>query len=131
MEAGGKQQDNTGNKNSGWWYKGRYSYSLSWTVAHNFVAYFKIYTGTTYHRQFSRDLKTGDYIALDEDQDGRIDHMGYVVQVSVIEATAEDGHIYEKYKVAQHTPDYLLWTTDEDNHWETYNCKGTYYIVRP
>ncbi len=135
MYAGGMEQEYTVNVNSGWWHRfnpihNAHTNSLSWSVAHNFVSYFKIYTGTRYHSQFSRDLKTGDFIALDYESDGRIDHMGYVMQTSVIEDTYE-GHKYRRYKVAQHTSDYIEWTTSDKNGWKKYNLKGTYYIVRP
>lgn len=78
---------------------------------------------TKNHKNFSTNIHKGSIIASDNDNDGDWDHIGFV--------TAVDNHIgsygYRDYKVAQHTNNYHLWTSDSDNKWEKVAAKGGKY----
>lgn len=72
-------------------------------------------------------LIRGDIIANDDDSDGDWDHVGFVV-VADNYADWYSGKLYYDYKVAQHTRNYLEWTSSSNNNWET--SGGKYAIVR-
>ena len=58
--------------------------------------------------------------------DGNWDHIGFVVDKK---RTKTNG--YYDYKVAQHTSDYLAWTSSSTNNWENQGANGgTYGRVR-
>ena len=132
LEAGGVKQVVTNNEASGWWHKriydphswiGKHKHSISWISANTFARYMGVVFTTKNHKNFSTNIHKGSIIASDNDNDGDWDHIGFV--------TAVDNHIgsygYRDYKVAQHTNNYHLWTSDSDNKWEKVAAKGGKY----
>ena len=67
-------------------------------------------------------VQAGDFIAADFDDDGVWDHMGFVTDV---ETSMTSG--YYNYRVAQHTTNYVAWTTSTTNNWETIGSNGGRY----
>lgn len=93
-----------------------WEYTRSWTVANDFVNYWgKDYTFST-HSSFAKKIKKGDYIGVDYENDGKWNHMGFVVKKGT--DGTYDGYKYCDYKVAQHNRAYLLWTSNPKNNWE-------------
>lgn len=62
-----------------------------------------------------------------KNNDEDFDHVAFVVEADNYKANYS-GKIYYDYKVAQHTSDYLEWTSSSKNGWE--NVGGRYAIVR-
>ena len=80
-------------------------------------------------KMFSGKVAKGDFIALDGNDDGEWDHMGFVVQVGT--PNNYNGKYYTDFKVAQHTGDYLKWVSKERNGWDKEDDgKVKYAIVR-
>lgn len=74
---------------------------------------------------FAAKVVAGDFIALDSDNDGDWDHMGFVCETGKYVTT--EGVTYRDFLVAQHTNNYCDWVSSSVNHWETY---VHYAIVR-
>ena len=112
---------------SGWWHKRtqatigyEHTHSLSWTIADTFTKYMGIRYTTTNHSAFSASLSAGSIISVDFENDGDWDHVGFVTRVAY--STGNLG--YYDYEVAQHSPGYILWTSDDYNGWETGSSKA-------
>ena len=133
LENAGVSQEVYSSVYSGWWHKvtshwygDTHTHSQSWTMADVFARYMGIGYTTTGNVNFSTDIQTGDFIAADFDSDGDWDHMGFVTD----RKSYKNNHYYN-YKVAQHTPDYLAWTSSSDNGWDLAGSDGgTYARVR-
>lgn len=136
LEAGGYGQNNTGNINSGWWHTVRlenigitpvpnyvHESSKSWRIVSNFINYFGIHSTYTSHKSFAQNLRRGSFISFDDGGDGNWNHMAFVTQVDTGYSTVLG---YRDYKVAQHTRNYHLWTSNSGNDWEH---KAKYAIV--
>ena len=102
---------------------GNHTHSYSWTKANTFAHYMGVLFETNNHKKFSNLINKGTIIAADWENDGSWDHIAFV--------TAVDNKIgnygYRDYKVAQHTSNYHLWTSDTGNHWETAGVNGGKY----
>ena len=125
LESSGYEQDSV------WWHyqdmMGVNYQSATWINANRFVNYFGTIYSSTSHYGFSAYLKAGDIIALDIDNTGHWNHCGFVI--------ASDNYLtdgYYDYLVAQHTADYIAWTSSEINGWDNYAGGGnTYGVIRP
>lgn len=137
LEAGGVQQDESDDDdvNEGWWHKvskiigliPRHTHSLSWTMAHDFYIYMGPDLATTSHEYFSEQIEPGDFIAIDYELDRDFDHIGFVTDKKSYKTNG-----YYDYEVAQHSTDYLLWTSHAKNGWEYIGEDGGWYgIVHP
>ncbi len=119
LEAGGVPQEVYSSNLYGWWHTvssgwpKSHSHSLSWTVADTFAKYMGVTYNTTSNAQFSANIQAGDFIAADFEDDGDWDHMGFVTQ----RATSLSNGYYD-YRVAQHTQNYLAWTSSSTNNWK-------------
>lgn len=139
MHSGGKSQSVSTDKNSGWWYKkgtanvcspttgcydkAVFTYSTSWINAGSFANYFgKDYTYKNSYTNFKTQIREGDFIAIDENNDGTSNHIGYVYDVAGSDST-------KKVYVAQHTTNYKKEISA--THWPEECSSGTCYIVRP
>ena len=128
LVAGGIGQDYHNSVYSGWWHRknwwGGHSNSRSWSVADTFVRYFGTGYQTNTHREFARNIRRGDIIAKDFSNNGSWDHVAYVVARRNYEGyyNQNNNHdkIYHDYLVAQHTSNYLRWTSDPDNGWDNH-----------
>lgn len=98
-----------------WKYGGRYGSTRTWYNADSFAKYFGIGFSSTNHRTFSQRVSRGDFIGLDYGRDGSCDHVGFVVN------KGGDNGTYYNYQVAQHTSNYVDWTSSSRNKWETYS----------
>lgn len=98
-----------------WKYGGRYGSTRTWYNADAFAKYFGIGFSSTNHRTFSQRVSRGDFIGLDYGRDGSCDHVGFVVN------KGGDNGTYYNYQVAQHTSNYVDWTSSSRNKWETYS----------
>lgn len=114
-------------------------YSVRWVNADSFVKFFGVkskYSGGTLGRytafvNFSKAIKAGSFIAFDEEGDGSWDHNAYVTTTRST-TVSYHGSAYKDFRVAQHTTNYWLWVSDDDNHWEELsedNAKATFAIV--
>ncbi len=122
LEAGGVQQEVYNDKYSGWWHKNGllgHSYSRSWTLSDTFVRYMGVGYTTTNHNSFSLNIAKGDFISLDENNDGQWDHMGFVADHKPL-VQLVNGQ-YSDYMVAQHSSNYLLWASHANNNWPRQN----------
>ena len=133
LEKGGVGQVVYSSQYSGWWHTKSvtrfgtvHTHSRSWTQADVFARYMGVGYKTTSNASFSANIIAGDFIALDKTNDGNWDHIGFVVDKK---STKTNG--YYDYKVAQHTSDYLAWTSSSTNNWENQGANGgTYGRVR-
>ncbi|QWT17583.1 amidase domain-containing protein [Collinsella sp. zg1085] len=125
------ENDNGKDLLMGWWHVsliGIHKHSRSWTLADRFMKHFGVWKpyGTN-HTKFSFEVRSGDFIGLDENRDGVWEHVGYVI-------VPGNGIImpggYRDYYVAQHSRDYRASVSSEINTWETYDGKAWYGIVR-
>mgnify|MGYP001168572627 FL=1 len=130
LEASGVSQDVYDSVYSGWWHKynpnawgNKHTYSRSWTKADTFARYMGVVLTRTNHRNFSANVFRGSIIAGDWQDDGDWEHMAFV--------TAADNYVgsygYYDYKVAQHTNNYHLWTSNSGNGWEHAGSDGGRY----
>ncbi len=137
LEAGGVAHvNNYPDQNKGWWHYtdgspdifGRYKHesSQSWRLADVFSKYQGAYAKTKVHNTFSKSIKKGDFIATDHTSDGKWDHVGYVVANDTYSANY-NGKTYYDYQVAQHTTNYLAWTSSSTNGWENEEDGGATY----
>lgn len=128
LENGGFNQISGTSVYSGWWHKkknNKHTYSQSWTVADKFRRVLGISYSTKSHYEFSKKLKPGDFIAISYNNGSSWSHIGFVTKV--------DNYVgdygYYDYFVAQHSGNYLAWTSTEENDWEVQSgC--TYGIIR-
>ncbi len=82
LHAGGIPMQYTGNRGSGWWYRGKgENWSYSWTVAHSLYLLMKSGKAPIYAVQMESpmELDIGDVICYDFDGDGRFQHNTLVV----------------------------------------------------
>lgn len=129
LEKGGVAQVVYSSQYSGWWHTKSvtrfgtiHTHSRSWTQADVFARYMGVGYKTTSNASFSANIVAGDFIALDKTNDGSWDHIGFVVDKK---STKTNG--YYDYKVAQHTSDYLAWTSSSTNNWENQGANGGAY----
>lgn len=128
LEYSGVSQVMYDSVHSGWWHKyssGSHTHSRSWTMADTFSRYMGVTVSTTNILTWSKDLKEGDFIALDKANDGSWDHTGYVTDTSgVLKSYTPSGENYcigyYNFKVAQHTSNYNAWASGTTNSWEAY-----------
>ena len=116
--------------NSGWWHKfsnGKHTHSLSWTVANTFARYMGIGYSTRWNYDFSANIRAGDFIAADFNNDGSYDHIGFIVQRDNYHKYYDNIEDYYDYRVAQHTTNYLLWASNTNNNWEKIDDNGGSY----
>ena len=129
MEHAGVPQEKSIFSSVGWWheYEGYHVNSKSWSSADYFARYMGIDYSTTSHYNFSVNLRAGDFIALDISNDGSWNHIGFVCE--------SDNYLtngYYDYFVAQHSDDYLAWTSTDENGWENQESEGNRYgRIRP
>ena len=130
LEASGVSQDVYDSVYSGWWHKynpnawmNKHTHSRSWTKADTFARYMGVILTRTNHRNFSANVFRGSLIAGDWQDDGDWEHMAFV--------TNADNYVgsygYYDYKVAQHTSNYHLWTSNSGNGWENVGSDGGRY----
>lgn len=112
LEASGVGQVVYDSTNMGWWHKnnGGHTYSASWINSDVFARYMGVGYSTTNHRDFSFNIGRGDFIALDNSNDGSWDHMGFVTAAGT-DLCYQNGS-YRDYKVAQHSTDYHDWVSN-------------------
>lgn len=130
LEAAGVAQEVYDSEYMGWWHRkewtGWHSHSNSWVGADTFARYMGIGYSTTNHASFAANIRTGDFIGLDIEDDGSIDHCGFVV--------GKDNYVggwgYYNYEVAQHSTNYIKWASESDNSWDTYSGSGKYVRIR-
>lgn len=79
------------------------------------------------HKTFSTGINKGTIIAADFENDEDWDHIDFVVD-SDNYTKNYSGKVYYDYKVAQHTNNYLAWTSSSIKGWG--NIGGKYAIVR-
>lgn len=135
LEAGGIQQVVYSERSKGWWHTSghfhipiigsEHKHSEAWAVADTFARYMGVRLVTKDHKNFSGNLNAGTIIGADFDNDGDWDHVAFV--------TASDNYIgsygYYDYKVAQHTTNYLAWTSSDKNGWENIGKNGGRYAI--
>ena len=127
LENGGIQQDVYQSEHQGWWHTRTvglfgivfHNNSRSWSLANTFSRYMGVSYTTTSNIRFSMNILPGDFIAGDWDSDGNWDHMGFITDRRPIEKKS-----WYDYKVAQHTPDYNRWWTEDNNGWEDTGVNG-------
>lgn len=133
LEASGYEQVKYSDVNLGWWHLKKtnigivsHTHSLSWSMGNYFAEYFGICYTTTSNYDFSDHLMVADFVALDHDNDGDWDHIGFV--------TGKKGYLengFYNYRIAQHTRNYNNWTYEDENSWEKAEERGeTYAIIR-
>lgn len=66
---------------------------------------------------FSSFINRGDIIAYDKNSDGIWEHAAFVENADDYTGNY-DGNIYYDYQVAQHTRNYIDWTSHDDNNWD-------------
>jgi hypothetical protein len=138
--AGIAQVDYYPDEHSGWWHRVVYilfikthKHSRSWSVADVFARYMGVsnarsMTSDLDFRLFTGDISTGDFITADWENDGIWDHMGFVTQRDSYEGLYGTMTYYD-FRVAQHSNDYLAWTSSSTNGWDIYAGRK-YAIVR-
>ena len=121
LYAGGKAQTATwySYKDSGTWYQSR-----AWTVANSFAYTHGVDNSYSSFSAFSQQLKKGDFICYDSSGDGEWDHIGFVVAVA---SSYNSSLGYKNFRVAQHSRNYLLWASHDNNGWTNFignvNCE--------
>lgn len=94
---------------------GIWHYTDAWANANCFANYWGVDNTYATHKNFSKNLKKGDYITEDKANDGNWDHIGFVVDV----ADSYNQKLgYKNYKVAQHTNNYLAWASSDTCGWD-------------
>ncbi|EIK74058.1 MULTISPECIES: amidase domain-containing protein [Gardnerella] len=115
LYAGGIGMDKHNDVFKGWWWKARGDRSVSWINANVFKNYMGYGFSTSYWGMLVDNVRDGDFIGVDESNDGTVDHIGFVFLKS-------NGRL----RIAQHTENYLDW----DKNWYSFNGEGAYYRVR-
>ena len=136
------------NETQGWWhrkvkemyvnsYVWKHYYSNTWVGADRFVRFMghsnNVYTSFP---TFASKLMWGDFIALDKENDGSWNHMGFVCDIgsygtyTYTKSGVQYSLYYRNFRVAQHTDNYLAWANSEINKWDEYHGTGKYAIVR-
>lgn len=77
-----------------------------------------------YAKKYAENPNKGEYHYF---RNGDWDHVAFVVAADNYKSDYS-GKTYYDYKVAQHTSNYLAWTSSEKNGWE--NLSGRYAIIR-
>ncbi|MDO4854719.1 MAG: amidase domain-containing protein [Coriobacteriia bacterium] len=114
LEAGGIKQT------SKWWHKnsnGKQTQSDDWVTANGFAKYFGVGYKTHSPSAFSSHLKAGDLIGTSFVSDGKWNHIGFVTAVGSKKNGSYD------YQVAQHSKNYVAWTSSKINSWENQGGK--------
>ena len=122
IKAGGVPMDDT------WWYYRAGNsltwmfddWSLPWSVADDFVRYFRPEHKTRDHATFSKRLEKGSAICADFGSDDDWDHLGYIVEMG-----SQNSDTSMNYKVAQHTGNYIKWSSDTS--WKSIGVNGGTY----
>lgn len=141
LVAGGvSMHDSYPDETQGWWHRRlqtkhgssyiwTHKYSVTWVGADKFVRFMGT-SGNEYNSfpTFALKVAAGDFIALDTKNDGDWNHMGFVCETGKYVTT--DGVTYRDFLVAQHTTNYYDWVSSDINHWETYEGRGKFAIVR-
>lgn len=143
LEYSGVKQVVYDSVGQGWWHKTekqligvKHTHSQSWTMSNTFARYMGVYVRTTDITEWANGLHQGDFIALDKNNDGSWDHIGYVRDVSSNRYSHVDDPnnnmtiSVRDVKIAQHTTDYNKWMSEKGNGWGTYYRKGAYGRVR-
>lgn len=139
IHYGGKNQVISNNTKTGWWHKKSgttHTHSLSWTVADTFAKYMGVQYYSTDLYAWSKKITVGDPIALDSNNDGVYEHIGYITGISndyksqEYENNGVCGIIhYNDFKVAQHTDNYNAWASTSTNGWELAVRDGARYAI--
>lgn len=122
LKAGGYNETSS-------WYSGSTllgGKSDRWWNADYFMRMIGVAKKTTSFSSFSGYLSKGSFIAYDREGDGDWNHMGFVTAVGSSATT--NGVTYTNFKVAQHTTNYHLWVSSENNGWEKL-YDGTCYFA--
>lgn len=136
LENGGYNQVWGLTNRLGWWYKnnnGSFSYSWSWVNADKFLKYLGIKNYYYDFEQFSRNVQVGDFIVLDENDDGDYNHAGFVTyKANSLSTHTINGNVilnYYDFIVAQHTNNYNSWVSEDNNGWENGVLTNTRYAI--
>lgn len=120
----------------GWWYKndnGNFKYSWSWVNADSFLKYWGIKNYYYDFEQLSRNVQVGDFIILDENDDGDYNHTGFVTYKSnslSSHTIANNVKLnYYDFIVAQHTNNYNSWVSEDVNGWENGVLTNSRYAI--
>lgn len=141
LVAGGvSMHDSYPDETQGWWhrrlqtqhgssYVWTHKYSATWVGADRFVRFMGT-SGNEYSSfpTFAIKVSAGDFIALDVENDGDWNHMGFVCETGKYVTT--EGVTYRDFLVAQHTNNYYDWVSSDINRWETHEGSGKFAIVR-
>ena len=111
-----------------WYYTSITDYAKNWTVANSFANYWGVNYKVKGHQGFARNLGKGDFITADWQDNGSWDHWAFVTDRDTYEGMWS-GFCYYDYKVAQHTGDYHLWTSNSGNRWERAGIEGGRYGI--
>lgn len=116
LNAGGIGQVDTGNENTGWWYRSRNNRSISWINAQTFARYMGI-SGTA--RSFTAlhsIAHVGAFIGGSTSNDGKLNHLAFVT-----DKNAKD------LRIAQHSAFYHEWTYAGASGWKS---GSSYWMIR-
>ena len=94
---------------------GKWFYTDAWANANCFANYWGVDKTYKTHKNFSKNLRIGDFITEDKANDGSWDHIGFVVNTA---KTFNNSLGYKNYRVAQHTSDYLEWASSNKCGWD-------------
>ncbi|GGI13830.1 hypothetical protein GCM10007377_07920 [Galliscardovia ingluviei] len=114
LYAGGVAMQVYDNEAMGWWWKSQTSRSISWRSANTFKNYMGSGFNTRDWGTLFKNVQAGDFLGLDNGNDGIVDHIGFVFAVNTTYGI----------RIAQHTKNYLDW----NGGWPT--AGGRYYRVR-
>lgn len=111
--------------NSAWYYNNS-GQSLTWINANAFSNYVGKKYQTSDFLSFSSTLKTGDFIGFDRNNDGILDHIGFVSDRTG-ELITRRGKRFYNFAVAQHSAFYNSWVGTGNNNWQSGDGKYTFY----
>ena len=127
MEAGGTSQNNTGNRNSGWWLNSTFTnWSYSWSMANSFSNYFGMAMSTTSLSALTSNVRGGSFITIDYDNDGVWEHVGFVTYKGVYNSSLG----YYNSTIAQHSNNYIAQFSSSTNGWDDYDGVGRYGLIQ-